>query len=88
MADLWRNFLNRYITSLSRHSCEDALIGSKCNLDPICTSKLVVTTICLLQVDEIREMIDTIADDVKKVKAKHGEILADPNTDDSMLLIQ
>lgn len=38
--------------------------------------------------DEIREMIDTIADDVKKVKAKHGEILADPNTDDSMLLIQ
>lgn len=28
-------------------------------------------------------MIDSIADDVKKVKAKHGEILADPNTDDS-----
>lgn len=27
-------------------------------------------------------MIDTISDDVKKVKAKHGEILADPNTDD------
>ena len=28
-------------------------------------------------------MIDTITDDVRKVKAKHGEILADPNTDDS-----
>lgn len=33
--------------------------------------------------DEIREMIDAITDDVRKVKAKHGEILADPNTDDS-----
>lgn len=37
----------------------------------------------LLQVEEIREMIDNIADNVKKVKTKHGEILADPNTDDS-----
>lgn len=36
-----------------------------------------------LQVEEIRCMIDNIAEDVKKVKAKHGEILADPNTDDS-----
>ncbi|XP_067935030.1 syntaxin-like isoform X2 [Watersipora subatra] len=36
------------------------------------------------QVDEIRQMIDTIAEDVKKVKLKHGEILADPNTDDKL----
>jgi len=36
------------------------------------------------QVDEIREMIDAITDDVRKVKAKHGEILADPNTDDKL----
>ncbi|KAF6032615.1 Syx1A [Bugula neritina] len=36
------------------------------------------------QVEEIRCMIDNIAEDVKKVKAKHGEILADPNTDDKL----
>jgi len=33
------------------------------------------------QVEEVLMLINTISDNVKKVKAKHGDILADPNTD-------
>ncbi|KAF6037716.1 Syx1A [Bugula neritina] len=36
------------------------------------------------KVEEVSEQISTIEENVKKVKAKHGEILADPNTDNEL----
>ena len=40
-------------------------------------------TLLFVKVEEVLLLINTISDNVKKVKAKHGEILADPNTDTS-----
>ena len=37
----------------------------------------------LLQVDEIRQMIDKISNNVDDVKKKHSAILSAPQTDDS-----
>lgn len=36
----------------------------------------------LFQAEDVRSQISTIADYVKEVKAKHSEILADPNFDE------
>jgi len=40
-------------------------------------------TVVVLQVDEIRQMIEKIASNVEEVKKKHSAILAAPQTDDS-----
>ena len=49
------------------------------HLHPVCLSMVMF----VLQVDEIRQMIEKIASNVEEVKKKHSAILAAPQTDDS-----
>lgn len=44
---------------------------------------LTLTSMFLLQVEEIREMIDRIQTNVEDVKKKHSAILSAPQTDES-----